>query len=141
METGDLVCFRGTGVVPAVIRWKTKSAWGHCGIIFTIQDIPMVLEAKPLGGVSLRSLQNRMADDPTIFNVGRKIDQKDALLHAGEEYSMKDAILAGFDIPGECAGWNCAEFAAHIYGLESNVGWTPQSLLEHLYGKGNHEPA
>jgi hypothetical protein len=140
MQTGDLVMFRGRGPVAAVIRWWTRSAWDHCGVLWVVEGEPLVLEARAIGGVSCHALRNRMKDDPTVFPTGRTVDVSMALRHLGDHYSVKDAIRAGLGEPGDHAGWECAEFAALILGLDHKArGWTPQGLIEALGGGGTSQ--
>ena len=129
MTTGDLVMFRGTGLVPWIIRLWTRSSWGHCGLLVMVEGVPMVLEARHPEGVGLHALVNREEDRPTIYPTGRSVDVPQLLEHSGDHYSVEDAILAGIDRAGHHAGWTCAEFAAYALGLDHEAaGWTPQGL-------------
>jgi len=133
MQTGDLVMFRGSGFIPWMIRTWTRSAWGHCGVLLVIEGIPMVLEARFGQGVSLHALANRTADEPDIYPTGRAVDVALALAHAGDLYSAKDALLAAIDEAGHHAGWECAELAAWLLGMDHDAkGWTPQGLISAL---------
>jgi hypothetical protein len=133
MQTGDLVMFRGRGPIAAIIRWWTHSAWDHCGVLWVVEGEPLVLEARAIGGVSCHALRNRMEDSPTVFPTGRTVDVPTALRHLGDHYSVKDAIRAGLGEHGDHAGWECAEFAAMLLGLDHEArGWTPQGLMDYL---------
>lgn len=128
--------FRGSGFTPWVIRTWTHSAWGHCGVLLMIEGVPMVIEARFSGGVALHCLYNRTADEPDIYPTGRAVDVASAIAHAGDTYSIKDALLAAIDKAGHHAGWECAELAAWLLGVDhASKGWTPQSLLAHLSGE------
>ena len=136
MTTGDLVMFRGSGLVPWIIRMWTRSAWGHCGVLVIIAGVPMVLEARSPEGVALHALEHRMDDQPTLFPTNRVVDVPTLLAVAGSGYSLVDALLAGIDMAGHSAGWECAELAAWALGLDHEAtGWTPQGLIEALSGE------
>lgn len=133
MQTGDLVMFRGRGLVAWLIRVWTRSAWDHSGILLIVEGEPMVSEARFFSGVALNALANRMADGPTLHPTGRTVDIARALSHCGDHYSSKDSVRAGLDRSGDHAGWSCAEWAAFLLGLDHDArGWTPQGLIEAL---------
>ena len=133
MQTGDLVMFRGRGPVAWLIRVWTRSAWDHCGVLWVIEGVPCVIEARFSGGVSCHALANRTEDGPDIYPTGRTVNIPLALSHLGDLYSAKDAILAGVNERGDHAGWECAELAAWLLGLDHKAkGWTPQGLIEAL---------
>lgn len=133
MVTGDLVMFRGRGPVAWLIRWWTRSAWDHCGVLWVCEGIPLVIEARFSGGVSVHALANRLKDGPDIYPTGRAVNLPDALARLGDTYSVKDAIRAGLGKRGDHAGWLCSEFAAYLLGLDHDArGWTPQGLIEAL---------
>jgi len=134
MQTGDLVLFRGRGLVAWVIRQWTRSAWCHCGVMWVCEGVPLVLEARARGGVSCHALASRLADGPVVYHTGRAMTLTSALARLGEGYSVKDAIRAGMGRRGDHAGWECAEFAAMLLGLDPAAkGWTPQGLAESLF--------
>lgn len=134
MTTGDLVLFRGRGPIAWFIRLWTHSAWDHCGVLWMANGIPMVLEARAIGGVSCHALRNRLKDKPDLYPTGRTLNLDLALRHLGDHYSVKDAIRAGLGRRGDHAGFECAEFAAMILGLDHEaIGWTPQGLAEALW--------
>jgi uncharacterized protein YycO len=43
--TGDLLCFRGRGLVSWLIRKLTRSAWSHVGMVYLFEDRVYCLEA------------------------------------------------------------------------------------------------
>ena len=133
MQTGDLVLFRGHGPFAWLIRTWTRSAWCHCGVLWICEGVPLVLEARYRGGVTVSALEKRLEDQPTIYPTGRAVDVPAALHHLGEHYSVKDAVRAGLGRPGDHAGWECAEFAALLYALPAAQGWTPQGLVEAVF--------
>lgn len=95
--------------------------------------MPLVLEARAIGGVSCHALSNRMDDHPWVMPSGRALNLPLALRHLGDHYSVKDAIRAGLGQRGDHAGWECAEWAAMLLGLDHEAaGWTPQGLVQHL---------
>lgn len=133
MQTGDLVMFRGTGFIATVIRLWTRSYWGHCGVLWICDGVPMVIESQWPDGVSVHALANRKDDGPDIYHTGRLVRIPDALKHCGEPYSFKDAMLAAVGKTGGHLGWECAELAAHLYDVDHEPkGWTPQNLMEYL---------
>jgi hypothetical protein len=136
MQTGDLVLFRGRGPFAWLIRTWTRSAWDHCGVLWIVEGVPLVIEARYTGGVSCHALANRQADTPTVYPTGRALNLALALAHLGDWYSVKDAIRAGLGEYADHAGWECAEFAATILGLpQHEEGWTPQGLADTLWNK------
>jgi hypothetical protein len=52
LANGDLLCFRGAGLMSGTIRWLTKSAYSHVGIVYVFEDRRYCLEAVG-GGVRL----------------------------------------------------------------------------------------
>jgi len=137
MQSGDLVLFRGRGPIAWLIRTWTRSAWDHCGVLWVIEGVPLVLEARAQGGVSCHALANRRADGPTVYPTGRALHLPVALARLGDPYSIKDALRAGLGKRGDHAGWECAEFAALLLGLDPAAkGWTPQGLAEALFSPG-----
>jgi uncharacterized protein YycO len=42
---GDLLCFRGAGLLSGSIRWLTKSAYSHVGIVYIFEDRRYCIEA------------------------------------------------------------------------------------------------
>jgi len=138
VNTGDLVLFRGHGPFDWFIRLWTRSAWAHCGLVWVCEGIPLVIEAQYSGGVSVHALANRMADDPFITPSGRAMNLPLALQHFGDWYSLKNAVDAGLGYPLHHAGWECAQFAAFLLGMDMAEDWTPQSLLDELTPSGGH---
>lgn len=134
MNTGDLVMFRGSGFTPWVIRTWTRSAFDHCGVLWIAEGVPMVMEARYFGGVSCHALANRQADSPFIMPTGRTLNVPMALSHLGDWYSVRNALDAGLGFNLDHAGWECAQFAAFILGMDLSKGWTPQSLGEAFTG-------
>lgn len=133
MQTGDLVLFRGRGPIAWLIRAWTRSAWDHCGVLWLVEGVPLVLEARYVQGVSCHALANRLEDRPDLYHTGRSVDLAFALKHLGDWYSIKDAIRAGLGEEADHAGYECAEFAAAVFGLKPNRhGWTPQNLADFL---------
>ena len=130
MQTGDLVLFRGTGFISWIVRRWTRSAFSHVGVLWIVDGMPLVLEAT-FTGVTCHALANRAIDGPNVFPTGRALNLTSALIHLGDCYSYKDAIRAGMNENPVCSGWDCAEYAADILGLDSHAkGWTPQRLAE-----------
>lgn len=133
MVTGDLVLFRGHGFFAWLIRAWTRSSWAHCGVLWVCEGVPLVIEARAKGGVSVHALRNRLEDHPDIYATGRALNLNLALRHLGGDYSIKDAIRAGLGKRGDHAGWECAELAAMLLGLDHEAeGWTPQGLANAL---------
>jgi|GEM_PF-979337 len=134
MNTGDLVLFRGRGFIPWIIRVWTRSAYDHCGVLWIVEGVPMVIEARYFGGVSCHALANRQADSPFVMPSGRTLNVPLALAHLGDWYSIKNAVGAGMGFNLDHAGWECAQFAAFILGMDLSKGWTPQRLGEAFTG-------
>jgi hypothetical protein len=97
-----------------------------------VENQPMVFESQLGRGVVLNNYDERFEDRPTLFPTGRGIYLHVALDLLGSKYSVKDAVRAGVGESGDHAGWQCAEFVAHLFGLPAKKGWTPQNLIEHL---------
>ena len=55
MQTGDLLVFRSDGLIPAIIRKRTRSKWSHVGLIVRLSEAPnevtLVHASKHSGGV------------------------------------------------------------------------------------------
>jgi hypothetical protein len=45
LASGDLLCFRGAGLTSGAIRWMTKSAYSHVGIVYVFEERRYCLEA------------------------------------------------------------------------------------------------
>jgi uncharacterized protein YycO len=45
LANGDLLCFRGAGLLSGTIRWITKSAYSHVGIVYVFEERRYCLEA------------------------------------------------------------------------------------------------
>ena len=74
LKTGDLVLTTGRGPVSAAIRWATRSAWSHVGMIVRAQEWDTVLlweattlgaaydveQGRPVKGVRLVPLSHRV---------------------------------------------------------------------------------
>ena len=135
MNTGDLVAFRGRGLLAWIVRTWTRSAYSHVGVLWVRAGLPLVIEALPGEGVGVHALANRQADKPIVFAVARAVDVDKALAHTGDPYSFRDALEAGLNERASSPGWECAEFAAWMYGLNPEAkGWTPKRLVEVVCG-------
>jgi Permuted papain-like amidase enzyme, YaeF/YiiX, C92 family len=44
-KDGDILMFKGSGIISSIIKWKTKSAYSHAGIVAWWNERLMVLEA------------------------------------------------------------------------------------------------
>ena len=130
MRTGDLVEFRGSGLLSWFIRFWTHSAYAHCGVLWMCNDVPMVFECRYFGGASLHALANRINDKPLVLASDGVLDLPLALAHLGDWYSVKNAVEAGLGEHENHAGWTCATFAAMIKHIGFHEPWTPQSLGE-----------
>lgn len=136
MKTGDLVLFRGRGFIAWAIRAWTRSPWAHAGVLWVVEGVPLVIEARFADGVTCHALANRVDDLPEVFPTGRPLNLSLGLVHLGDWYSVKDALRAALDEPrnDNPAGWECAELAAALLGLDRLArGWTPAALAE-LFG-------
>lgn len=52
INDGDVLLFKGHGIISAIIKWKTKSEYSHAGIVAWWNDRLMVLEAVGKGVVA-----------------------------------------------------------------------------------------
>jgi len=67
-----------------------------------------------------------------MMSSGHTLNVPMALDHMGDWYSVKNALSVGLGFNETHAGWECAQFAAFILGMDLTKGWTPQSLAEEL---------
>lgn len=130
IRSGDLLAWRGTGPVGRLIRHWTGESWSHVGIAWVVGGRVLVLEAREGRGVVASPLSRRLGCHhiPT----GAEWDdamQSRALERLGEHYSYMDAIRAGFGLRLAGSGWQCAEYAAYVLGLEGLPAFTPGEIV------------
>ena len=55
-KTGDLLFFSGNHWLSSMIRWRSKSAWSHVGMVVVLEEIDRVFLAESILGVGVRFL-------------------------------------------------------------------------------------
>lgn len=137
IRSGDLLAWRGTGLIGRLVRHWTGESWSHVGIAWVISGRVLVLEARDGRGVVAVPLSERL--DCYHLPTGAVWDeamQARALDHLGGRYSVTDAIRAGLGLRPRESGWQCAEYAAHVLGLSGRVkGFTPGLVVEAVVGR------
>jgi len=132
IRSGDLLAWRGTGLIGRLVRHWTGESWSHVGIAWVVGGRVLVLEAREGRGVVASPLSRRL--DCYHLPTGSAWDepmQARALEALGGRYSLLDAIRAGFGRRPVGVGWQCAEYAAHVLGLSYRVrGFTPGDIVE-----------
>ncbi|MDX2168267.1 MAG: YiiX/YebB-like N1pC/P60 family cysteine hydrolase [Deltaproteobacteria bacterium] len=49
LVSGDILCFRGRGLVSGAIRWLTRSPYSHVGLVYVFKQRVFCLEATGIG--------------------------------------------------------------------------------------------
>lgn len=135
MKDGDVLLFRGTGPMSALIRWKTRSPYSHAGIVAWWNDRLMVLEAVGKGVIARPISYNlkKYHGDIDYFRSTEELDEKTrrrmvsfAQKQLGKEYNMKQLIKFAFkllfglklkqsDDPRSVSRYFCSHYVADIY--------------------------
>ena len=152
-RTGDLLLFSGRGVTSEVIRVFTRSPWSHIGMVVyrpgcaeplvlestTLSESPDVTLGRPVAGVALVPLRNKLADYPGSVALRRRygpsLDPHQQrllerlvrrLLHRPyKNYVLCNVmdVLTGFQRRPDQRGWFCSELVAELY---RRLGWLPR---------------
>lgn len=116
IQTGDLLAWRGTGLLGHTIRRWTGESYAHVGLAFCVYGRVLVAEAREGRGVSVRALSRNLPfhhiasgvlfDEATI---GALIERFDS------PYSYFDAARAGIGLATKRDhAWQCAEYASDL---------------------------
>ncbi len=100
LRDGDILLCKGTGLIPTLIRWGTKSVYSHVAVIASAK-LGLVIEAIPQGGVRAIYFKN--------FNVTHdiyRVKKEYPYNHSGvvsfliamlaRKYDFKSAIKLGW---------------------------------------------
>lgn len=135
MKDGDVLLFKGKGLLSSIIKWKTDSAYSHAGIVLWWNERLMVLEAVGRGvmatpiSYNLNKYQGgidyyRSARD--IDNATRKAMAQFAQSQLGKEYDTAQLIRFGLklmvgsrlnssDRSQKTGQYFCSQYVADIY--------------------------
>jgi len=132
IRSGDLLAWRGTGLIGRLVRHWTGESWSHVGIAWVIGGRVLVLEAREGRGVVASPLSRRLNCYHLPTGVAwDEAMQSRALDSLGGRYNLIDAIRAGVGLRPDGAGWQCAEYAAYVLGLYDKArGFTPGDIVE-----------
>lgn len=144
MQDGDVLLFKGQSWLSKIIKWRTKSAYSHAGIVVWWSDRLMVLEAVGKG-VLARPISYNLNHYEGDINYYRPTEtlsaetRKNMALFAqeqlGKEYATKRLVGFFFKLlfnrplesqdKKEAAGrYFCSEYVADIYsknGLDLDI--------------------
>ena len=114
IRDGDLIAFRGTGLISRLIRRVTMGGFTHVGIAWRWPDADrlFLLEAKELSGIQLRALSN-VGDFSWITTGASWTDEAyhAAVEELGKPYSYLDAVRAGIGRPMKGKAGICSAYA------------------------------
>lgn len=119
-----------------VVRFFTKSEYGHVGIAWKIGGRLFVIEAT-IPRVRIVPVSDLSSFYHVPLRMRWKREYEDYLLEkVGAPYSMRDAIRAYFTDSVENDGtWQCAELANRFYsrvGIPMGNAFTPAKIVERL---------
>lgn len=131
IRSGDLLAWRGTGLIGRLVRHWTGESWSHVGIAWVIGGRVLVLEAREGRGVVAAPLSHRLNCYHLPTGVAwDEAMQARALDSLGGRYNVLDALRAGLGMRPDGSGWQCAEYAAYVLGLAHRVGsFTPGEIM------------
>ncbi len=135
MKDGDVLLFKGSGVLSRIIQWKTKSAYSHAGLVVWWNGRLMVLEAvgKGVRATPISYNLKKYAGGIDYFRCvdyiptgNRKKMVAFAQLQLGKEYDTKRLIAFFFKLlRGERLGikesdkeqntYFCSEYVSEVY--------------------------
>ena len=64
ISDGDLILFRGTGVIAKIIQWCDKSYWNHIGIVLEKERKSLTANKKP-SSASFENNNLELVADPS----------------------------------------------------------------------------
>lgn len=130
LRAGDLLCFRGAGLISGTIRWLTNSTYSHVGILYLFEGRRYCLEAVG-SGVRLALLselvrhyqggidhfelvdateEQRCGAISFVFQQLGKLYDKDGLLRF-----LGFLITGKKNRPSRAQRWFCSEIVAEAY--------------------------
>ena len=93
IRDGDLLFFRETGPSAWLIKVATRGVYAHCGVAVRIYGRLMILESRPLQGVTMRRLSQFLPVDWVATGCEWTEDMgRAALEHFQEPYSWSAAL-------------------------------------------------
>lgn len=129
LATGDIVCFRGKGLMSATIRALTRSPYSHAGLLFRFEDRVYCLEAVG-AGVRLIPLSQLVREytggiDHFVVRASKEVRAKAlsfAFPQLGRRYDLRGifwfatAIILDWKPKRRRDGaWFCSELVAEAY--------------------------
>lgn len=134
IQSGDLLFWRGTGFVAALVRWATRRPWAHVAMAWRDGDQILILDAYPFNGVSIRT---RLSGSLPATWVSMPLDWEaaweDARMDIGESYSAENGVLAWLKRRLRGRGKQCAQFAIEVLkagGVDLACEATPGAVYE-----------
>ena len=123
IQSGDLVWYRCTGLLPWLIRWRLKSDWSHVGIAWRVDGELLLIEADvSTDSVRVRPLLPCTTAKWAPTGVDWERVRRPILRTLGADYAETDALRAGWGRRMAANGWQCAELAAYMLALDGRTG-------------------
>ena len=144
IKSGDVLAWRGAGIISRVIRRVTMSSHSHVGIAWVANGRVFILEAVEGYGIGLRPLSQAcpfywVPIRPHMWNNDAA---EFAFSKLQEGYSYTDALLAGFGFRMNSDQWICSEYAREILRLMGlpvpDDAQTPAQLMDYLHRNNYH---
>jgi len=136
IKSGDVLLFRGTGLMAWIVRLKRKSQYSHAGIAWCVGERVLVLESRPKHcGVTIdRQLSAALDDMPTWIPswAWDSNCEARALSQLGVAYGWLNAIRAGLGMRPKGKTLDCSEYVAYVLGMPTIYCETPQTLANRL---------
>lgn len=133
IRNGDVIFFRGSGVLAWLVRWWTGCPYSHVGLAWRVSGRVLVLESRPAHrGVTIdRPLSKALADG--AYWVPLWVDwvhgpEERALCRLGVKYGWCNALLAAFAVRSRGRALDCSEFVGYVLALWADASETPASL-------------
>lgn len=130
--SGDIVAFKGNGILDRIIRWWTNSNYSHVGLAWVYGGRVYLLDSSRQKGVSLRPMS--AAGDFVILRKGKWNFGSDEIERAfsvlGNPYSWLDLLKAAFKkaTSGDEA-FQCAEYVSYVLGWGRQGTSTPEDIV------------
>lgn len=132
IKSGDLLAWSTSSAIGRLIRMWTGQTYSHVGIAWVVGERVFVIEAMDGIGVRIMPLSDRLPFYHISTIIGWTNERETlALSKVGERYSYLDAIRAGLGIKTTAKGWQCAEFAAMVLGVDFEDA-TPGEIVERV---------
>lgn len=144
IRSGDLLAWRGKGLVSWLIRHVTGGSHTHVGVAWWLHDRLFILEAREGVGVQIRAASAALPFDWISLDlIWDEVTERFALQALGKPYSYADALRAGLGFRLSDDGYICSEYAAEVIRcLEMDCSdrpashSTPTGLVQHWLDHG-----